>query len=113
MHPESSADRAFLLEDFGELVTVSPAAGGPARELRAIFSRGARRASELELDQGVGAVELMGSDPWLLLTAEDASEIERSDRVSIPSQLPQMFRVHTVEHVDEDAAFRDVRLLEG
>lgn len=113
MNPETSADRANLLGDFGVACKVRPASGAREFVIVGILARGTRRESNLDLD-GIADFALIGTDPWLQVTADDVARcgLAERDRVTVPGE-PFPFRVHTIEPMDEDAGYRRVDLLEA
>lgn len=112
MHPETADDRLTFLLDFGEECIVTPAAGGPPWRFRAIPDRPARRATELELGEGIAPLEMTGSDPKLLARADDVLELAQGDIVDVPKWRPLVFSVHTIEPDGDEIDFRMIDLLE-
>ena len=113
MNPEEATDRLNLLEDFGEIVTITPRSGRATYSLAAIFNRGPRRV-EL-LGEGITRIEIMGSDPWLLVRTEDVAseELKNLDRVDIPSEPTTPYRVMSLEPEEDDGLFFVVQLTEA
>lgn len=111
MNPETVADRRMFVKDFGEVVTITPGAGGTPFTIEAIFNAGPQRTSELELAQ-FGATNVVGTNPHLELSREELAKVKLLDQVSVPSKLPITYRISTIEPEDIDGGFYVAELLE-
>lgn len=110
MHPETAADRLNLLGDFGVECTVTPKRGGSRWTLAGIYLEPAER---VQLDPD-GNVETVATDPYLRVRAEDVTgRLLELDAIEIPGAPVALYRVNSIEHAEDDGAFRDVQLLEA
>ncbi len=101
-----------MLLDFGELCTITPAAGGLRYVIDALFNDGPRRSSDLDLDR-FGPTDVVGSDPHLEVRTEDALNLGPGDLVELESKPDRPYRVATIEPEDVDGGYRVVQLLEA
>lgn len=99
------------MKDFGEVVTITPGAGGTPFTIEAIFNDGPQRTGELSLDQ-FGSTNVVGSNPHLEISREERAKLHRLDQVAVPSKAPTTYRISTIEAEDLDGGFFVIELLE-
>ena len=112
MHPETAADRANLLADFGEVIIASPAGGGPRFEFVAIFEQGPQAVSEFNLSD-VATIEVVGRNTYLLARTDDLNRLDKHALIEIPSTPGTVWRVHSIERDEADGLFSAIQILEG
>lgn len=112
MNPEEPGDRLTYLLDFGESCIATPAAGGSAWSFLAIPDRAQRRATELELGEGIAPIEVAGTEPTLVARTLDVASLLPGDVVDVPKWTPARFAVHLVEPDGEEEDFSSIKLLE-
>lgn len=112
MNPETARDRRTFVEDFGEVCTISPVAGGSPFAVTAIFNDGPSRSSDLDV-AAYGDMNIVGSNPHLEMSKEDRAKVSLLDVIEIPSRRPLTYRIQTIEPEDIDGGFFTIELLEA